>query len=44
LRLASFGMVSFREDFHLQDDVHARRTIEKGAPISGRPFQPAVPG
>ena len=29
LRLASFGMVSFREDFHLQDDVHARRTKEK---------------
>jgi hypothetical protein len=38
LRLASFGMVSFREDFHLQDDVHARRTSKKprrGPPVRG---------
>ena len=38
LRLASFGMVSFREDFHLQDDVHARRTKEK----AGRGCLPAI--
>jgi hypothetical protein len=26
LQFASFGMVSFRGDFHPQDDVHAGRT------------------
>jgi hypothetical protein len=34
LQFASIGMVSFREDFHLQDDVHARRTIAKRQPLA----------
>jgi hypothetical protein len=37
LQFASFGMVSFQEDFHLQDDVHARRARKRAQRKSSAP-------
>jgi hypothetical protein len=42
LQFASFGMVSFRGDFHPQDDVHAGRTRSEAGAEGDRLLQRPV--